>query len=66
MEYADTKLREEEDRARRYLDTTHKTDSVQKLTARCVHVLVSAFQEQILAECPVLIKQNHIDSKLLF
>uniref|UniRef100_A0A914X7H9 Cullin-5 n=1 Tax=Plectus sambesii TaxID=2011161 RepID=A0A914X7H9_9BILA len=59
MQYADSKLREEDQRARRYLDT--KSDSLEKLLNRCVSVLVVSFQEQVLAECPGLIKADEID-----
>ncbi|VDK84517.1 unnamed protein product [Litomosoides sigmodontis] len=62
MVYADTKLGEEEARGRRYLEST--TDSVEKLVERCVEVLVVQFQEQILAECPVLINEGQIESLL--
>lgn len=30
----------------------------------CVRVLVEEFQDQLLAECPQLIKEKHIDSEL--
>uniref|UniRef100_A0A915PYA2 Cullin-5 n=1 Tax=Setaria digitata TaxID=48799 RepID=A0A915PYA2_9BILA len=62
MVYADTKLGEEEARGRRYLEST--ADSVEKLVERCVKVLVVQFQEQILAECPALISEGQIESKV--
>ncbi|XP_019639152.1 PREDICTED: cullin-5-like isoform X1 [Branchiostoma belcheri] len=79
MKYADMKLKEEEQRAMRYLETRKGCDSVQKkslhigqvasqqfqLTECCVHVLVTAFKETILAECSVMIKRNETDKLLL-
>ncbi|KAL5285463.1 CUL5 family protein [Megaselia abdita] len=52
IKYADAKLREEESRAKRYLEPS----SYQALTACCVKVLVEDHLNTILAECSPLIK----------
>ncbi|CAB1347838.1 unnamed protein product [Coregonus sp. 'balchen'] len=61
MKYADTKLREEEKRAVRYLETRRECNSVQALMECCVNSLVTSFKETILAECPGMIKRNETD-----
>nr|XP_046182542.1 cullin-5-like isoform X6 [Oncorhynchus gorbuscha] len=63
MKYADVKLREEEKRALRYLETRRECNSVQALMECCVNVLVTSFKETILAECPGMIKQNETESE---
>ncbi|KFM65638.1 Cullin-5, partial [Stegodyphus mimosarum] len=57
MRYAEEKLTEEEQRAAKYLES----HSVQSLTKSCVSVLVTAFNENILAECPPMVKNNEIE-----
>lgn len=65
MRYADQKLREEEQRAQKYLESF--SGSVQALTECCVNVLVTAFKETILAECAVMIKNNETEKlQLMF
>lgn len=54
MRYADTKLREEEARAQRYLEPS----SYAALTACCVSVLVGDPLPTLLAECPPLIRAS--------
>uniref|UniRef100_A0A674DS01 Cullin-5 n=1 Tax=Salmo trutta TaxID=8032 RepID=A0A674DS01_SALTR len=61
MKYADAKLREEEKRALRYLETRRECNSVQALMECCVNALVTSFKETILAECPGMIKQNETE-----
>ncbi|BET00787.1 cullin 5 [Nesidiocoris tenuis] len=61
MRYADSKLREEELRAQKYLEPC--SGSVQVLTECCVNVLVSAFRITILSECAEMIK-NYETEKL--
>ena len=39
--------------------------SLLQLTECCVNVLVTAFKETILAECPFMIKSNETESKYL-
>ncbi|XP_064838110.1 cullin-5-like isoform X1 [Oncorhynchus masou masou] len=63
MKYADAKLREEEKRALRYLETRRECNSVQALMECCVNALVTSFKETILAECPGMIKQNETESE---
>lgn len=53
--YADQKLKEEEQRAAKYLES-QPSGSVPALTECCVGVLVTAFRESILAECPGMIR----------
>ncbi|XP_012219045.1 cullin-5 isoform X2 [Linepithema humile] len=59
MRYADSKLREEELRAQKYLEPN--TTSMQRLTECCVKVLVATFKPAILAECPRMIQHNQTD-----
>ncbi|KMQ97503.1 cullin-5 [Lasius niger] len=59
MRYADSKLREEELRAQKYLEPN--TASMQRLTDCCVKVLVATFKSAILAECPRMIQHNQTD-----
>ncbi|XP_046398003.1 cullin-5 isoform X1 [Ischnura elegans] len=59
MRYADAKLREEEQRAQKYLESC--SGSVQVLTDCCVNVLVSAFKYIIRAECAAMIKANETE-----
>eukprot|EP00063_Salmo_salar_P017716 XP_013992551.1 PREDICTED: cullin-5-like isoform X1 [Salmo salar] len=63
MKYADTKLREEEKRALRYLETRRECNSVQALMECCVNTLVTSFKETILAECPGMIRRNETESE---
>ncbi|XP_042182881.1 cullin-5 isoform X7 [Oncorhynchus tshawytscha] len=63
MKYADTKLREEEKRALRYLETRRECNSVQALMECCVNALVTSFKETILAECPGMIRRNETESE---
>ena len=58
MRYADSKLREEEQRAHKYLE--HQ-GSVQNLIDSCVAVLVTAQKDTILAECADMIRQNETE-----
>merc|ERR1719153_700505 len=65
MKYADSKLREEEQRVHKYLESC--SGSVQNLTDSCVSVLVTAFKDTILAECAEMIKQNETEKlQLMF
>ncbi|XP_064604567.1 cullin-5-like isoform X2 [Liolophura sinensis] len=67
MRYADAKLKEEEIRAIRYLETGYGCNSVAALTECCVNVLVTAFKETILHECAAMIKNNETEKlQLMF
>ena len=59
MIWADLKLKEEEQRASKYLESY--SGSLQVLTACCVDVLVKNFRDVILAECPAMIKSNETE-----
>lgn len=61
MKYAETKLKEEEQRAQKYLEPN--SASVQLLMERCVKVLVANFKTAILAECPRMIQQHETERK---
>ncbi|XP_071505518.1 cullin-5-like [Diadema setosum] len=61
MKYADSKLKEEEARAQRYLDTSKGSTSISLLTDCCVECLVSVFKEEILRECAPMIRNNETD-----
>lgn len=63
MRYADHKLREEEQRAHKYLESF--SGSVQALTECCVSVLVTIFKETILTECAGMIRSNETEKLLL-
>ncbi|CAH1799922.1 unnamed protein product, partial [Owenia fusiformis] len=58
MKYADQKLKEEEQRATRYLETRKGCNSVIALTECCVQSLVTSYKDTILADCRGMIKQN--------
>jgi len=60
MKYADTKLREEEARATKYLESCNQA-SIQALTDSCVHVLVTAFKDTILGECASMVRNNETE-----
>ncbi|KAK6185168.1 hypothetical protein SNE40_007460 [Patella caerulea] len=67
MSFADSKLKEEELRARRYLETGYGCNSVAALTECCVRVLVTDFKETILQECATMIKNNETEKlRLMF
>ncbi|OXU18518.1 hypothetical protein TSAR_014513 [Trichomalopsis sarcophagae] len=59
MRYAETKLKEEELRAQKYLEPN--SASVQLLMERCVKVLVANFKTVILSECPRMIQQHQTE-----
>ena len=74
MKYADLKLREEEQRAQKYLEScsgsvqvglsdsdTSESPPPQNLTESCVAVLVTSFKDTILAECAGMIRQNETE-----
>lgn len=61
MRYADTKLREEEARAQRYLELS----SIEALKEACVSVLVNDQLPTLLAECTPLIKLGDTERLLL-
>lgn len=56
MIWADQKLREEENRGAKYLESY--SGSLQKLSDCCVECLVTTFQKDLLAECPDMIRRN--------
>uniref|UniRef100_A0AC34QHY8 Cullin family profile domain-containing protein n=1 Tax=Panagrolaimus sp. JU765 TaxID=591449 RepID=A0AC34QHY8_9BILA len=58
--YADRKLQEEQVRAEQYLDRS-LPNSVNSLIRQCVSILVSDYEEQMLAECTALIQKNDIE-----
>jgi len=67
MRYADLKLKEEEARARRYLETGYGSKSDESLVECCVRALVISFKDTILAECASMIKQNETEKlRLMF
>lgn len=59
MAFADEKLTEEENRAKKYLDFS-KPESNEKLIEKCVKVLVIEYEDQLLAESPPLIRNYEI------
>ena len=61
MRYAESKLREEEVRAQKYLESCGGSTSVQNLVDSCVSVLVTAHKETILSECAGMIRNNETE-----
>ena len=61
MQYAALKLAEESARGSKYLEVS--SNSSKLLHECCVDVLVTAFKDTILAECPQMIRNN--DTKRL-
>ena len=61
MRYAEAKLREEELRAQKYLESCGGSTSVQNLVDSCVSVLVTAHKETILSECAGMIRNNETE-----
>ncbi|GIY97613.1 hypothetical protein CEXT_725891 [Caerostris extrusa] len=59
MRYADQKLKEEEQRGLKYLESY--SGSIQALNECCVQYLVTVFKEAILAECPGMIRNNETE-----
>ncbi|KAJ8679156.1 hypothetical protein QAD02_014943 [Eretmocerus hayati] len=59
MKYAESKLKEEELRAKKYLEPN--SASVQLLMEQCVKVLVANFKTAILAECPRMIREHQTE-----
>ena len=67
MRYAESKLREEEVRAQKYLESCGGSTSVQNLVDSCVSVLVTAHKETILSECAGMIRNNETEKlQLMF
>ena len=64
MRYADAKLREEEQRAQKYLEANN--DSIKLLSECCVKVLVANFKSAILVECPRMIQQQETESNKFY
>ncbi|KAG1649294.1 Cullin-5 [Nymphon striatum] len=65
MIYAESKLKEENNRAAKYLE--QKCQSIDVLNECCVEVLVSDFKESILSECASMIKDNETQKlRLMF
>lgn len=67
LRYADQKLKEEEQRACKYLEPGPHGCAPTVLTECCVGVLVTAFKEPLLAECPGMIRAGETQRlQLLF
>lgn len=66
LTYADSKLKEEEKRAQKYLETGKGSNSLELHRKACIDVLVTKFQDLIYAECKNLIQNNDIKSKNYF
>ncbi|MCL4124963.1 UNVERIFIED_CONTAM: hypothetical protein GTU68_018983 [Idotea baltica] len=65
MKFADQKLREEEQRGEKYLESF--SGSIKNLNDCCVEVLVTNFKDTILAECLQMIKNNETEKlQLMF
>ncbi|XP_043240835.1 cullin-5-like [Amphibalanus amphitrite] len=59
MRYADSKLKEEEERGLKYLETSG--DSLKKIRDQCVQLLVTRYRDSILAECPTMVRHHDTD-----
>ena len=64
LTYADNKLKEEEKRALKYLETGKGSNSLELHQQACIDVLVSKYQAHMFAECNNLIQNNDIKSKI--
>ena len=64
MNYAHSKLQEEEHRAQRYLETSQGCNSCELLSQVCVDVLVSDVKDCILEECAGFIAANQTEKLL--
>jgi cullin-5 len=60
LTYADDKLKEEEKRATKYLETRKGSNSLELHRQTCIDVLVTKYQDQMIAECRNLIQSNDI------
>uniref|UniRef100_A0A0X3P9L1 Cullin-5 n=2 Tax=Schistocephalus solidus TaxID=70667 RepID=A0A0X3P9L1_SCHSO len=61
LSYAQQKLSEEEARARVYLDSGPKFNSIERLMQACVRVFVIEYQDEILSEFPKLLRENDME-----
>jgi cullin 5 len=67
LTYADCKLKEEEKRAQKYLETCKGSNSIDLHRQTCIDVLVTKYQDLMIAECKNLIQNNEIKNlNLLF
>lgn len=67
LRYADSKLKEEEKRALKYLETSKDSCSIDLHSQTCIDVLVTKYQDEMVAECKNLIQNNDIENlKILF
>ncbi|XP_046849667.1 cullin-5-like isoform X2 [Xenia sp. Carnegie-2017] len=64
MDYAHSKIIEEEERALRYLETSKECNSCHLLSEVCVKSLVSDVKVSILEDCPGFIAANQTDKLL--
>jgi cullin 5 len=60
LTYADNKLKEEEKRAQKYLETCKGSNSLEIHRQTCIDVLVTKYQDEMIAECRNLIQNNDI------
>ncbi|KAL7058155.1 hypothetical protein AAHC03_016658 [Spirometra sp. Aus1] len=61
LSYAQQKLSEEEARARVYLDSGPKFNSIERLMQACVRVFVIEYQDEILSEFPKLLREQDME-----
>jgi len=67
LTFADAKLKEEDKRAHKYLETCKESSSIDLHRNTCIEVLVSKYQDLMIAECKNLIQTNDIKNlNLLF
>ena len=62
LTYADGKLKEEEKRAQKYLETCKGSNSLEIHRQTCIDVLVTKYQDQMIAECRHLIQRSDIQN----
>jgi cullin-5 len=60
LTYADNKLKEEEKRAQKYLETCKGSNSLEIHRQTCIDVLVTKYQDEMINECRNLIQNNDI------
>ena len=65
MAWADAKLKEEEERAKKYLETTNEYTSMERFMYICVQVFVASFKDLMLAEAAQMIRDNETEKLAL-
>ena len=65
MAWADAKLKEEEERAKKYLETSNECTSMKRFMGVCVQVFVASFKDLMLAQAAEMIRDNETEKLAL-